>query len=214
MTEQNNMTFVLDVDDDIEDSKMGEETNYVNLQRLIWDIGDFFHFNGHAYLFEKEILVMFAIKRLSDAFDEDSEEKHLDSYLTRSDCQELAPNVDKGSSKFFLPESARWSNFRNLRHKIGDELDASTRAIEYHNPSLCDLLSTAYFNNSSLNDQNLQDLLVLFSKFSMRNRDLESPDVLRDTFHHFMKEFAESAGTCRDEIYTPNEVETLLLLNR
>lgn len=193
------------------------KTQFTNFQHLLWEIDDFIHRNGPPHLFESEILVIFALKRLSDAFEEGREkmsEAGINSQKTDCDIKLLAPGVDKDNSNFFLPKIAMWSNLQNISHNIGIALNKAICAVEAHNPALNGLLRSADFSKSEFHDHNLRDLLALFAKYGLRNRDLESPEMLRGVFNYLMQRFAESRGGACDEIFAPGEVAALLLLQR
>ena len=55
---------------------------------------------------------------------------------SRVDAERLASDEDEYDKTFFLPERARWSNLKELKHDIGPEMNKATKAIEEYNPSL------------------------------------------------------------------------------
>jgi type I restriction enzyme M protein len=74
-------------------------------------------------------------------------------------------------------------------------LNKATQAIEACNPSLEGVLVSIDFNvKKKLPDKKLQDLLSHFSKYRLRNKDFESPDMLGDAYEYLIKQFADSAG--------------------
>jgi type I restriction enzyme M protein len=165
--------------------------------------------------FKDYIFGMLFLKRLSDAFDEAQEQviqTYLDMGKSRADAQRLAADEDEYDKAFFVPERARWSNIKDLKHDIGSELNKATEAIEEHNSSLEGVLVSIDFNiKNKLSDKKLQDLLSHFSKYRLRTEDFESPDLLGDAYEYLIKMFADSAGKKGGEFYTPSEVVWLLV---
>jgi type I restriction enzyme M protein len=165
--------------------------------------------------FKDYIFGMLFLKRLSDAFDEAQEQvvqTYVDMGKSRSDAERLASDEDEYDKTFFVPERARWSNLKDLKHDIGSELNKATEAIEEYNPSLEGVLVSIDFNiKNKLSDKKLQDLLSHFSKHRLRTEDFESPDLLGDAYEYLIKQFADSAGKKGGEFYTPSEVVWLLV---
>lgn len=165
--------------------------------------------------FKDYIFGMLFLKRLSDAFEE-AQEKVVEHYLSigksQEDAERLASDEDEYDKTFFVPEHARWSNLKDLKHDIGSELNKATETIEEYNSSLEGVLGSVDFNiKDKLSDNNLQDLLSHFSKYRLRNEDFESPDLLGSAYEYLIKQFADSAGKKGGEFYTPSEVVWLLV---
>lgn len=131
---------------------------------------------------------------------------------SQADAQRLATDEDEYSTTFFVPDRARWSNLKDLKHDIGSELNKATETIEEHNASLEGVLVSIDFNiNNKLSDKKLQDLLSHFSRYRLRTTDFESPDLLGSAYEYLIKQFADSAGKKGGEFYTPSEVVCLLV---
>jgi len=82
---------------------------------------------------------MLFLKRLSDAFEEAQEQviqTYLDMGKSQVDAERLASDEDEYDKTFFVPERARWSNIKDLKHDIGPEMNKATEAIEEYNPPL------------------------------------------------------------------------------
>ena len=165
--------------------------------------------------FKDYIFGMLFLKRLSDAFEEAQEgvvQDYRSMEKSQEDAERLASHKDEYHKTFYVPERARWSNLKDLKHDIGSALNKATEAIEEYNPSLEGVLVSIDFNiKNKLSDKNLQDLLSHFSKHRLRNEDFESPDLLGSAYEYLIKQFADSAGKKGGEFYTPSEVVWLLV---
>ncbi len=147
---------------------------------------------------------------------EEEQEKVIAYYLgkgkTQTQAIDLADDEDEYDDTFYMPENARWSALKDLKHNIGESLNKATEAIEEDNSALEGVLATIDFNiKNKLTDAKLRDLLSHFSQHRLRNEDFERPDMLGTAYEYLIKMFADSADKKGGDFYTPSEVVQLLV---
>ncbi len=146
-----------------------------------------------------------------------------------------APEYD-----FFVPLAARWKQLdgdpefytdsegkqqrynyiKDLQEEIGDHLNKALAALQDANLDKLDGVfnqdninfnKTFGKNNKQISDEDLRELIKKFNKISLRDDNLEFPDLMGAAYEYLIKHFADSAGKKAGEFYTPNEIVKLLV---
>ncbi len=146
-----------------------------------------------------------------------------------------APEYD-----FFVPLAARWKKqegdpefyfdeegnqqpynyIKDLTEEIGDHLNKALAALQEANLDKLDGVfnqdninfnKTFGKNSKQISDEDLRKLIQEFNKKSLRDDNLEFPDLMGAAYEYLIKHFADSAGKKAGEFYTPNEIVKLLV---
>jgi type I restriction enzyme M protein len=177
--------------------------------------------NMDASEFKEYIIATMFLKRINDQFlvERDLREKVLKNKFQIAEPQ-IGYELDKNPKaySYWIPENARWENLRNLHEEIGDHLNKALAAIEEHNlDKLEGVLTAVDFNrtigknNKRISDSDLRELIRKFNRISLKDEDLEFPDLMGAAYEYLIKYFADSAGKKGGEFYTPHEVVRLMV---
>lgn len=186
---------------------MAQKLNLETLEKWLWDSANILRGHIDSSDFKNYIFGLMFLKRASDQFFEEAKIAADQEGITLEEAIE-----DEDFHRFYIPQSAWWREITKKTENIGQAIDQAFSAIEEHNSSLEGVMTAVHFGDSEkLPDNLLSRLLQHFNKYSLANADLESPDILGNSYEYLIREFADDSGKKGGEFYTPKEVVQLLV---
>lgn len=152
------------------------------------------------------ILPLLFFKRLSDVWDEESQE-------AAETFGETEPIDFPEVHRFVIPEGCHWSDIRGTPANVGSALSRAMREIERSNPeTLYRVFGAADWGNKEiLGDETIKDLIEQFSTLPLGNRFLSS-DILGDGYEYLIGRFADITKRKKaGEFYTPRSIVRLMV---
>lgn len=188
------------------------------LNNYLWGAADILRGSIDSSDYKNYIFGFLFLKRLSDVFEEEAEkieQREIKRGSSNSEAKKIAW-VDPDEHQFFVPKRARWTEIRKISHGIGEVINKACGALEEQNQILEGVLEDIDFNSNKLGDAKSRDsvlsrLLNHFSQISLKNSDLEDPDMLGRAYEYLIEKFADDAGKKGGEFYTPRKVVQLIV---
>ena len=148
-------------------------------------------------------------KRISDVYDEETQDALLDS----DGDQEYASLPEQ--HRFDIPEGCRWQDIRERPENLGTAIVEAMRKIEVANPdTLYGVLSIfsaqKWTDKKVLSDERIRNLIEHLSKRRLGNKDYPT-DLMGDAYEVLLKKFADDSKAQAGEFYTPRSVVELLV---
>ena len=170
------------------------------LERHLYAATDILRSKVDVTAYQEYFFGLLFLKRCSDLFEERREQVACDE-----------------RDALYVPPEARWSFLCSRAADEGNaaRLDQALAALERENASLQGALGHLSFSyrpgRTRLTEQTLRDLLRHFSRYRLRDADLEFPDLLGAAYEYLLVDFADSAGKRAGEFYTPRDVLDIMV---
>ena len=159
--------------------------------------------------FKDYITPILYYKRISDVYDEETEEA----------LKESGGDVEYASlpeqHRFVIPDGCHWQNVRERSENLGAAIVGAMRGIELANPdTLYGVLSMfsaqKWTDKKNLSDGKIRDLIEHLSTRKLGNKDYPT-DLMGDAYEILLKKFADDSKAKAGEVYTPRPVVQLLI---
>ncbi|MBF2754681.1 MAG: type I restriction-modification system subunit M N-terminal domain-containing protein, partial [Gammaproteobacteria bacterium AqS3] len=141
--------------------------------------------------FKDYIFGVLLLKRLSDAFEEEKEQiiRFYSKVGRRDEAAQLGEyKTEYDRTCFFVPESARWSEFQDLKSDLEKKLNKAAKAITADNPSLEGAIFPINLKiKDALLDKKLKEFISYLSRFQFRNEDLENIRILENIYRSYIQ---------------------------
>lgn len=189
-------------------------TTKQNIEKVLWNACDSFRGKIDSSRYKDYILSMLFVKYLSDVFAE-TREKYMEQY--ESDLRRVERAMSR--ERFVMDETSTFTYLYNNRNdaEIGQKINIALAAIENNNSAklhnvfrAIDFNSTVDFGEPKEKNAILKNLLEDFKDLDLRPSQLDSVDIIGDSYEYMIANFASDAGKKGGEFYTPSKVSELV----
>lgn len=164
------------------------------------------------------VFALLLLKRCSDAYDEARESIYAHELArtgSEQAAKELADDPDEYTTHVVVPAVSRWGGLVSENRLMGNRLNAALKGLEEYNTDLAGSLGHIDFNKAPggerPDDSTLVALVRMLSDVSLRDEDLEFPDLIGSVYESVLRRFADKAGTSSGDLYTPRPVVRLMV---
>ena len=182
------------------------EIQLSELQSHLWESANILRGPVDAADFKTYVFPLLFFKRISDVFDEETEDA-----LKESDGDQQYALFPE-NHRFQIPDDCHWDDVRKKNTHVGQSLQRAIREIEKANPdTLYGIFGDAQWTNKDrLSDALLCDLIEHFSKLDLGNK-VARADLLGQSYEYLIKKFADATNKKAGEFYTPRSVVNLMV---
>lgn len=164
------------------------------------------------------VSALLLLKRSSDVFDEARARVRAREFARTGDeaeAAEAAGDPDEYTEEIFVPPESSWSRLLGSTRMVGRALNDALKGLEDCNADLAGVLTHIDFNRSPggarPGDETLTGLIRTFNEVSLRDADLEFPELIGDAYESFLATLAGSAGFNSGDMYTPSSIVRLMV---
>ncbi len=165
--------------------------------------------------YKNYVLPLLFLRYLSLRYEERREEleekvQDPDSYYREEDLEDATEYRQEGA--FLIPEEARWDYL--VEHAQDDDIKVKVdRAMELLQQRYDDLegVLPPMYAGSNLTQENLANLINLFSRDIFTGQGKKQADVLGRVYEYFITNFADTEGSKGGEFFTPRSVVQALV---
>ncbi len=189
-------------------------TTKTNIETTLWGACDSFRGKIDSSRYKDYILSMLFVKYLSDV----CKEKRA-QYMEQYDGDEARVARAMSRERFNLdPKSTFDYLYDNQKEAdIGQKINIALSLIEEHNSGklrnvfrAIDFNSQVDFGEPREKNAILMNLLEDFSKLDLSPSQLDSVDIIGDSYEYLIARFASDAGKKGGEFFTPSQVSALV----
>lgn len=175
------------------------------LNNHLWNAAVLLRTYIDAGSYKQYIFPLLFFKRLSDVYDEETDEA-----LEASGGDEEFATLPENHS-FAIPDGAHWADIRETTENVGKAIVDAFRAIEAANDSKLRGIfgDAAWTNKKRLPDRLLKDLIEHFSAKTLSIANCPE-DELGQGYEYLIKKFADDSGHTAQEFYTNRTVVHLM----
>lgn len=185
-----------------------------DIEKVLWSACDSFRGKIDSSRYKDYILSMLFVKYLSDVYAE-TIENYINQY--NGDMRRVKRAMSR--ERFVMDETSTFTYLYNNRNdaEIGVKINVALAAIENNNSSklhdvfrAIDFNSTVDFGEPREKNAILKNLLEDFVDLDLRPSQLDSADIIGDSYEYMIANFASNAGKKGGEFYTPSKVSELV----
>lgn len=189
-------------------------TTKADIERTLWKACDTFRGKIDSSRYKDYILSMLFVKYLSDVYKETR-----DNYMKQYDGDFNRVERAMSRERFVIDESSSFYYLYEKRNdaEIGQKINVALSYIEEHNSGKLrnvfrsiDFNSTVDFGEVRQKNAVLKNLLEDFNDLDLRPSQLDSVDIIGDSYEYMIANFASDAGKKGGEFFTPSRVSELV----